>query len=183
MPLTAEALEALISGDAASASAVVGVDLPPDLGARANTLLSLRLGDLRMNPASAAWLLRIIALRRDDRPMIGLTGFHGPPDLTGSVEVGYEIHPQYRRQGYATEATAALMTWALGEGRARRVLAAIRPDNLASLGVVRRLGFTPAGSRWDAIDGTALVFERRSPPAVAAPGTWDGGKMPQQAGS
>jgi ribosomal protein S18 acetylase RimI-like enzyme len=182
VPLSAEALQALVNGDVAIASDLVGVVLAPDLASRSHALLNLRLGDLRVNPASGDWLLRAIALRTPDRPMVGLVGFHGPPDFSGSVEVGYEIEPGFRRRGYATEATGTLVRWAFDQNGVRRVTAAIRPDNVASLGVVRRLGFNPAGSRWDAIDGTALLFERRSAPP-AQPAAEEGGKMSQQAGS
>ncbi len=164
--LHAPALEALIAGDVATASGLVGVRLQADLGRRAQTLLSLRLRDLRTMPGAGRWLLRAVALRTPERPMIGLCGFHGPPDITGTVEVGYEIDSTRRRRGYASEAAAALTAWALTAGGASRVLASIHPDNEASLGVARRVGFRAAGSRWDAIDGTALLFERRTPPPV-----------------
>lgn len=182
--LPASALHLLLIGDTAAANELVGVTLAPDLAVRSEALLRLRLADLRTEPRAAAWLLRAVALREEGRAMVGLAGFHGPPDISGTVEVGYEIDPAHRRRGYAAEATAALTAWALRFGGARRVVAAIRPDNWASLAVVGRLGFTPAGSRWDAIDGTALLFECRTPPsAPAAPPQEDGGKMPQHAGS
>jgi RimJ/RimL family protein N-acetyltransferase len=165
VPFTATALEALIANDPLTASALLGVALPVDLGRRAQGLLVLRLGDLRRMPDAEAWLLRVVAARTPaGRLMVGLTGFHGPPDLAGSVELGYEIEPAHRRHGYAAEAAAAMADWAIATAEVRRVVCAIRPDNAASLAVARRIGFRPAGSRWDALDGTALLFERRRAP-------------------
>jgi RimJ/RimL family protein N-acetyltransferase len=164
VPLPAAAIEALLAGDRALASALVGVRLAHGLGQRSRSLLQLRLRDLQAMPGAAPWLLRVMALRTPERPMVGLVGFHGPPDLTGTAEVGYEVERAHRRRGYATEATAALTVWALREGGARRVVAGIRPENEASMRVVARLGFTPVGSRWDALDGTARLFERWTPP-------------------
>jgi len=177
VPFCAAALEALIANNTATASALMRVDLPLDLGRRSQALLILRLADLRQLPDAGAWLLRVIAARgATGRSMVGLTGFHGPPDVAGTVELGYEVDPAHRRRGYAVEAAAALADWALTDGRARRVVAAIRPDNEGSLAVARRLGFTPAGSRWDAVDGTALLFERRSPsPVPRAEQRWEDG--------
>ncbi len=176
MSLPAQALEALLANDGGAASTAVGVSLAPDLGTRSGTLLTARLADLRAHPEAEAWLLRVIALRTGPRAMIGLAGFHGPPDITGTVEVGYEIDSASRRHGYASEATAALVTWALGQSGVRRVVAAIRPDNVASLRVVGRLGFAPIGSRWDAIEGRTLLFERRTP-CPPGPTPADGAKM------
>jgi RimJ/RimL family protein N-acetyltransferase len=164
VPFTAAALESLIADDVPAASELLGVEFPADLGRRSRGLLALRLSDLRRQPDSAPWLLRTICLREpasSRRIMVGLTGFHGPPDLGGVVELGYEIEPDHRRNGYAAEAAAALAAWALTQAGVRRVVAAIRPDNAASIGVARRIGFRPAGSRWDVLDGTALLFERR----------------------
>jgi GNAT acetyltransferase-like protein len=44
-----------------------------------------------------------------DKTLIGETEFHGPPDGSGKVEVGYSIVPTYRARGLATEATRALI--------------------------------------------------------------------------
>jgi RimJ/RimL family protein N-acetyltransferase len=162
VPFNAASLEALIANDATTAADALGIALPPDLGRRSQALLILRLADLRQRPDAEAWLLRVVAVRGEaGREMVGLTGFHGPPDTSGSVELGYEVEPVHRGKGYATEAAAAMTAWAFAVADVRKVICAIRPDNLASLAVVRRLGFVAAGSRWDAVDGTALLFERR----------------------
>jgi hypothetical protein len=139
-------------------------------------LLILRLADLRAQPDAARWLLRVIAVRSPRPRMVGLTGFHGPPDASGTVELGYEIEPDDRGLGYATEAAEALASWALTDGGARRVVLAISPENIASRAVARRLGFESAGSRWDATDGTALLFERRRTDGP------EGAKMPSRRG-
>lgn len=164
MALNSGAIEMLLAGDTRAASIAVGAALSPDLALRSETLLRLRLTDLRNVPQAEPWLLRVVTLRIPGRPMIGLAGFHGPPDNAGAVEVGYEIDESHRRQGYGSEAAAGLVAWALRHGGARRVLAAIRRDNHASLAVVNRLGFTSAGSRWDVLDGIALLFECHIPP-------------------
>jgi ribosomal-protein-alanine N-acetyltransferase len=37
-----------------------------------------------------------LIVHEEDRTLIGETGFHGPPDRSGTVEVGYSIVPDYR---------------------------------------------------------------------------------------
>jgi RimJ/RimL family protein N-acetyltransferase len=149
-------------GDVEAASRDLAIAIPVGLPDRTTALFGQRLADLREQPWAAAWLLRAVVLRTDGRPLVGLAGFHHPPDVRGAVEIGYETEPGHRRRGYATEAAGALSAWALANG-ARRVIAAIRPDNRASIGVATRLGFERTGSRWDAVDGTAVLYELRTP--------------------
>src|SRR5262249_55645761 len=50
-----------------------------------------------------------------DAAIIGDIGFKGPPDRDGLVEIGYSVVPDYRRQGYASEAARALVSWGLAQ--------------------------------------------------------------------
>lgn len=83
-----------------------------------------------------------------DRAVIGEAGFHGPPDRTGTVEIGYSIVPEYRGQGLASEATRALIEAAFASPGIRRIIAECLQDNGASLRVLEKLGMRrtrPAG--------------------------------------
>ena len=80
--------------------------------------------------------------------MIGVTGFHGRPGgewlrdfAPDGVEFGYTIFEGDRRRGYAAEASEALVAWASKEHEVRSHVLSIGPDNEASIGVARRLGF------------------------------------------
>jgi GNAT superfamily N-acetyltransferase len=94
------------------------------------------------------------------RPLVGLIGFHDPPDATGMLEVGYRIEAPYRRHGYATEAVRALFAWATRTEGIERFKASISPTNEASLRLISKLGFQQTGHQWDELDGLELVFER-----------------------
>lgn len=109
-----------------------------------------------------------------DGTLVGETGFHGPPDRSGTVEVGYGILPDYRGLGIATEATRALIEHAFASpprksvrrtstllrggstqpGGVRRVVARCLPDNPASLKVLTKLGMRRVGT-----SGEAILFE------------------------
>jgi len=91
-----------------------------------------------------------------DETLIGETGFHGPPDGSGTVEVGYSIVPAYRGQGFASEATRALIRQALARPDIRRVTAECFEDNAASLRVLEKLGMRRVGRA-----GEMLRFELR----------------------
>jgi ribosomal-protein-alanine N-acetyltransferase len=47
-------------------------------------------------------------------------GFHGPPDESGSVEIGYRVVTGYRRRGFAEEGSCQLLDWAFANGVAHR---------------------------------------------------------------
>jgi [ribosomal protein S5]-alanine N-acetyltransferase len=80
-------------------------------------------------------------VRRDDSQLVGNGGFVGPPGSDGSVEVGYEIAPELRNQGYATEAAAGLVELAFTHG-VRAVTAHSLPWPNASTAVMQKLGMT-----------------------------------------
>ncbi|PKH43392.1 Protein N-acetyltransferase, RimJ/RimL family [Nocardioides alpinus] len=58
---------------------------------------------------------------------------------TPHVEVGYHVMPGLRRHGYATEAATAVRDCAAAAG-IEHLVALIRPENLPSQGVARKLG-------------------------------------------
>jgi [ribosomal protein S5]-alanine N-acetyltransferase len=119
---------------------------------------SLRLEQLAADPAEEPWLVRAMVLRAPRR-LVGSVGFHAPPDEHGRVEIGYDVVPAERRNGYAREGIRGLTGWAFATGRARVCVASISPDNAPSLALVRSLGFRHVGEQIDEIDGLEYVFE------------------------
>lgn len=98
---------------------------------------------------------RAVTLKSDGR-LIGVCGLvpsFGPfrrlldADERGDLntpELGlfYAVSTEYRRQGYATEAAAALGQFAFQTLRVRRIVATTERGNEASLGVMRRVDMT-----------------------------------------
>ena len=64
-------------------------------------------------------------------------------DGVEEVEVGYMIHRPYWRQGFAFEAAAACRDYAFSKLGRDRVISLIRPENLPSQAVARKLGMLP----------------------------------------
>jgi RimJ/RimL family protein N-acetyltransferase len=84
------------------------------------------------------WMWQVVVGQR----VVGDTGFHGPPDPDGTVEIGYAIVPALRGRGIATAACRRLVARAWSDG-ARRLVAEVDPQNPASRRVLRSVGFVP----------------------------------------
>jgi ribosomal-protein-alanine N-acetyltransferase len=157
-------LRAALDGDHAEAERLIGGRLPREWPGDYADVLQFRLGQLQRDASWRPWLVRAIVLRegggKGRRAFIGDTGFHGPPNALGQVEVGYQILPPFRHQGYAVEAVGTLIGWAARHG-VRSVCASIAPGNRPSLAVAAALGFQPAGRQWNG-EEEELVFERPS---------------------
>ncbi len=86
-------------------------------------------------------VLSLAIERRDSGAMIGdlVLFWHSVAD--GHAEVGYVVHPDHAGQGFATEATAALVDLAFAGGLpVHRVTARLDARNAGSAAVCRRLG-------------------------------------------
>jgi [ribosomal protein S5]-alanine N-acetyltransferase len=95
-------------------------------------------------PSDAPWRMYLIVRNGERREAIGTCGFKGPPDAEGTVEVGYSVVPSQQRQGYASEATAALVDCAMHHG-ARSVAAETFPELVASVRVMEKCGLKLVG--------------------------------------
>jgi ribosomal-protein-alanine N-acetyltransferase len=136
---------------------VEGVTLTPYVHEH-RWLWELRLPQVLEDPASLDWIARVAVV--PGLGLVGLVGFHGPPDERGTVEVSYGVDPAFRRQGWARVLLAAALEWAASAPEVRAVRASISPDNEASLATLRPFGFEQVGEQWDEVDGLELVFER-----------------------
>jgi RimJ/RimL family protein N-acetyltransferase len=157
--LSVEAMNALLGGDLAAASAAVGLELTDYLTTeKALWLWRLRVDQIASDPASRHWVARAVI---DDslRAVVGYAGYHGPPDNAGMVEIGYSVDPRYRLQGYARAIVRELLRRAETEPDVTTVRAAISPDNVASLATISGFGFSGVAEQWDDEDGLELIFE------------------------
>ena len=155
--LSASVLEALNAGSIDRASAEFGRPLPVSFLDHEG-LWEYRIAQAREDPSTLRWLVRAV-VDADTGDIVGHAGFHGPPDESGMVEIGYTIEPEFRRRGYARATTAALIAYAANEPAVTRVRASISPDNAASFATIRPFGFVQVGEQMDEIDGLELIYE------------------------
>ena len=99
LPMTLELMEALLCGDRNSAQVMVGYRIPSDWPRDMESTLRFRIALARRQPETLPLLLRTMVLRAEPEVAIGRIGFHGPADDSGTLEFGYEVFPEYRRQG------------------------------------------------------------------------------------
>ncbi|NHQ88475.1 GNAT family N-acetyltransferase [Iodobacter sp. HSC-16F04] len=62
-----------------------------------------------------------------------------------AAEVGYSFYPDFWGQGYVSEALQRLLTFLWRDLGLRRVSASCRPENLASIALLKRAGFRLEG--------------------------------------
>lgn len=101
--------------------------------------------------------LRYMVTLKENGKVIGTV--HLFPDDSRAVdamEIGYTIDRAYQRQGYAQEAIRALLELLQDELRLELVTAGILPENTASEGLLKKLGFQREGLRRKAIWHEAL---------------------------
>jgi RimJ/RimL family protein N-acetyltransferase len=76
----------------------------------------------------------------DESEVLGGTGLH-PRQGPGGLEIGYFVRASATRQGYITESSAALTRVGFEICKAEYIEIRIDPENEASLGVPRKLGY------------------------------------------
>jgi RimJ/RimL family protein N-acetyltransferase len=161
VPITLEAIEAVLDSDRARAEAIIGAQFPP--GWPDAPLLDIGFPyareAIRAAPDVRLWGDSLVVLRDEPR-VVGSVVFHGHPS-DGIAEIGYAIEESARGAGLATEATRACVAWALDQPGIAAIQATTFPWHSASLGVIRKLGMQQIATRDHVTLGELLVFERR----------------------
>ncbi|MGH7702817.1 MAG: GNAT family N-acetyltransferase, partial [Gemmatimonadales bacterium] len=75
-----------------------------------------------------------------------------------TVMIGYATYPDSDGRGFATEATKALVTWALAQPGVRRVCASLPPDNLPARRVAEKVGMRVTGTLWEEEIDEVLLY-------------------------
>ena len=157
--LPAAVFRALAAGDLAAANAVSPVPLSEYFaGPEWRGTWRMRSGQVEQDPASAGWVTGVI-WDEQRQVAVGRAGYHGPPDDSGMVEIGYAVDPACRRRGYARAALEALLRRAAHEPLVTTVRATISPDNTASNALASQYGFAKVGEQWDEEDGLEIIYE------------------------
>ncbi|STO09036.1 Putative ribosomal N-acetyltransferase YdaF [Exiguobacterium aurantiacum] len=93
----------------------------------------------------AGTVIRWGIVRKDDLTLIGTIGFHNLVPRHRRAEIGYEIHPDHWRNGYASEALQRALDYAAHVAAFERVGAIVYTENVASQQMLERNGFFQEG--------------------------------------
>jgi ribosomal-protein-alanine N-acetyltransferase len=159
-PLHANAIQALLTGDAKRLSKLTGAAFPepiapPPYMAESLPVVSTR---LQQAPDEAPWW-NWLAVEQTNGQAVGSVAFGGKPDPAGAVLIGYAMYPGYEGRGFATEAVRAMMEWAFTQPGVRTVRALAPVWNTPAVHVAEKVGMRPVASDEDDEVGEVLIYE------------------------
>ncbi|MCM0593957.1 MAG: GNAT family N-acetyltransferase [Gloeotrichia echinulata DVL01] len=140
IPCSLEVAQSVVAQNKLEVENLLGVRVPDDW--YAGEVLDFFPAYAQMlaeDPSQLGWGVWLM-IHNEDYTLIGDLGFGGKPDQQGSVEIGYEVLPKYRDQGYAFEAVQALVNFAFTQPELKRIIAHC-PENIpASIRILEKLG-------------------------------------------
>jgi RimJ/RimL family protein N-acetyltransferase len=162
LPITLGVVEAVMRGERARVEELAGARLPEAWPGRAliERAFSVSLDAIRADPEKRLWGDRLLVTRGEGRRIVGSVVFHGRPGDDGLCEIGYGVEEASQRQGYATEAVAAAVAWALEQPEVNVIQATTFGWHLPSIRVLAKTGFVRMGTRDHETLGELLLFER-----------------------
>ena len=159
-PLDADAIQALLAGDANRLQQLTGAAFPQPVGPPPYMAESLPIVGtrLRKSPEEAPWWNWLV-VRQEDREAVGAVAFGGKPDAAGAALIGYAMYPGHEGRGYATEAVKAMIEWAFAQPGVNTVRALAPVWNTPAVHVAEKVGMRPVSSDEDDEVGEVLVYE------------------------
>ncbi|CAD5913897.1 GNAT family N-acetyltransferase [Planktothrix agardhii] len=118
---------------------------------------------LNKSPLQGEWGWGNLVIQQAENTLIGHVMLKIIPDIpdptgspTGALEIGYEIAPSYRRQGYGSEATKVVLDWAFSQPAVEKVTAGCDADNIGSKRLLEKIGMQHTKTL---ANGQVLVWE------------------------
>lgn len=141
-PITLPLVIALMDGRRSEIEKLVGAEMPWTWPSRAlvEQVFEASLEAVRADPDTRLWGDRLMVTREDRPRVIGSVVFHGRPDGAGVCEVGYGVEDTSQGKGYASEALAACIAWALDQPECKTVRARTTAWHKASSRLVEKVG-------------------------------------------
>src|SRR2546430_355134 len=133
------------------------MDRVPDLAAMRLLLQQWISEDARMPAPAGRWAIQ---RNTDDRVIGGAILLPLPPG-NEDLEIGWQLHPDSWGNGYASEATHALATWAFSQN-IQEIFAVVRPGNARAAATIRHNGMHWVGETTKYFGIDLQVFRLRA---------------------
>lgn len=104
---------------------------------------------------------RWAVVRKEDNEVVGGLLIRLLPPYEEDLEIGWQVRPTAWGQGYASEASRALMGWAFKEGSIDELFAVARPHNKRAIATAKRLGMEWVGETDKYYDLNLQVYRIR----------------------
>lgn len=121
--------------------------------------LQYSIDKLTSNESKQGWWT-YFPIHKTDNKLIGSGGYKGKPTDKGIVELGYEISPDYRNKGLATEMTSALIYNAFSFSQVTAIIAHTLGQVNTSTKILTKCGFEEIN---DPDDGMIWKWELKRP--------------------
>ncbi|MBX6749467.1 MAG: GNAT family N-acetyltransferase [Micromonosporaceae bacterium] len=156
-----EALLTALKSNRALFSELVGSAVP-DGWPEFPEAIDFTLAHLRAAPeGDRSWSMQFFIDQATGR-LLGSGGYAAPP-AERTVEIGYEIAPEFRGRGFGTAAARALVERAVASGEVDHVRAHTLPGPNPSTGVLLSLGFEHIADHEDPEVGTVWAWRWTRP--------------------
>ncbi len=161
LPCDSEILKAAIEGNE-PLKRLLNIEIANDWTEFGVAALQYSLDRLSENDEESGWWT-YLPIHKQDNKLIGSGGYKGKPTSNGTVELGYEIAPDYRNKGLATEMTQGLITNAFLDKRVKSILAHTLAEENASTKVLTKCNFKKVEEINDPDDGLIWKWELKRP--------------------
>ncbi len=104
-----------------------------------------------------------VVIHRENNRLIGRAGVENTelcdPD---EVELGYAISVSFQKAGYATEVCRAIAALCFDRFEMKHIIARVSPQNIPSVKVLQKLGFTKRITQGMTMDGKEDIYELKA---------------------
>lgn len=84
-------------------------------------------------------------IHKESKKLIGTIGYDAIQIKNKRADIGYDINSNYWRQGFAIEAINEVIQFGFTKLDLNRIGSVVFPDNIASLNLLKKVGFTKEG--------------------------------------
>ena len=133
------------------------MDRVPDVAAMRLLIQMWTAEDARLAPPAGRWTVTL----KDTGEVIGGAVLLPLPPGNEDLEIGWQLRPSAWGNGFATEASRALMRWAFEQGT-DELYAVARPNNTRAVSTAQRLGMEWVGETEKYYDLRLQVYRIRA---------------------